>query len=525
MCKLAHQDILQSEEDPSINPETLKKYDELENICAERIASLNAIIKQVRDERQEDYSLTAPSDDTSLMLMPTPRPRDGLQSVQKLVESIEAIHSQLAKTLQESQKIIAGNVNARRIPSPKLLDPPEPAKTPSTPRKSPISQDGGHPEVKRKPKVISEETVSINLQRFKPSLPKKQSPQSVLQPQPSTSSAKQHEDILERLSLEILEQTKSSEKSAPKLDSPDKREKPKDSSPKEPEEAFIPLLAGIPKVPKALPSVSQGNGRRRPPPVVHPIPYGIESLSPPHELSTIAEFDTPDTGNRSLMSGRSPTGKSRRQLPLLKDLRENIAEESVNDEGTSSGERKKNSNDSKSTDTSEGKRDVIENRSGKLISSSSSHSFSGLSGISEIISTPTSDVAVWAASPPERMEDYLRKLGLAWTIPVLRKTREASALSSSSSSDMTLLATMRKTKSPAKKSGNTSTPISGLPDFSDVSSISIREASKSTERAVLMKARTSTPNIQNSNYSSNSTSNSTSGISRDSDSGHLDIKK
>ncbi|XP_063974108.1 uncharacterized protein LOC135160907 [Diachasmimorpha longicaudata] len=518
LCRLVHQDLAGVKENlgPS-KPETLKKYDELQNICTERIASLNALIKQVRDEQQEDYSLTAPSDDTSLMQMPAPRPRDSIQSVQKLVESIEAIHNQLAKTLQESQKIITGSLNASKgLDSPKLPESSTPVlqksqespKSPSLPRPPSSPQ----PELRKKPTVISEETVKINLQRFRPSLPKKEVSSH---PQPSTSSAT-HDDIVEKLSLEILEQTKSSEKmstSRKKLDSPVKREMPKVSSPirTAPGETFVPLLAGIPKAPKPFPNIPQGNGHRRPPPVNHPLQYGIEALSPPHELSTIAEFDTPDTGNRSHISTRSPTGKSRRPIPLgIPQVQEKLVEEAVVHESKtkqSSGEderapaEQKYSNGSvKSTDSAGGNRQMENHRSNKLITSSSSNSFSGLSGISEIVSTPTSDAAAWASSPPEYIEDQLRKLGLGWASSFLRKTRKASALSSSSSSDISLHLTVRRNKSPVKKN-ESSTPLTGLPDFSDVSSISIKEASKSTERAVLMKGRTSTPNIQNSNYS------------------------
>ncbi|XP_015121595.1 serine/arginine repetitive matrix protein 2 [Diachasma alloeum] len=545
LCRLVHQDVGGVKADfGASKPETLKKYDELQNICAERIASLNALIKQVRDEQQEDYSLTAPSDDTSLMQMPAPRHRDSLHSVQKLVESIEAIHNQLAKTLQESQKIITGSLNAsRRLDSPKLpeVPPPAPQKPQEAPKSPslPLPPSPPHSELKKKPKVISEETVKINLQRFKSSLPKKEVPSH-------QQSSPKHDDIVEKLSLEILEQTKSSEQASASRrqpDSPVKREQPKVSSPTRktpgPGETFIPLLAGIPKAPKPLPSIPQGNGHRRPPPVSHPVPYGIEALSPPHELSTIAEFDTPDTGNRSYMSARSPNGKSRRQLPLCApQVQERIVEEagvhegktkqsSVEEEGRLPEEKKDSNGSAKSSDSAGGNRQVEMNRSNKLITSSSSNSFSGVSGISEIISTPTSDATAWASSPPERMEDHLRKVGLGWAVPFLRKTREASALSSSSSSDRTLLATLRRTKSPVKKNGS-STPLTGLPDFSDVSSISIKEASKSTERAVLMKARTSTPNIQNSNYSGDksTSNNSTSGISRDnSDSINLSPKK
>ena len=46
-----------------------------------------------------------------------------------------------------------------------------------------------------------------------------------------------------------------------------------------------------------------------------------------------------------------------------------------------------------------------------------------------------------------------------------------------------------------------------------MSSISIKEASKSTEKAVLLKGRTSTPKLQNSNSNSEGTNTSNTNIS------------
>lgn len=131
--------------------------------------------------------------------------------------------------------------------------------------------------------------------------------------------------------------------------------------------------------------------------------------------------------------------------------------------------------------------------------STSLNSFSGLSGISEITSSPSSDLLKYASSP-EEMETALKKLGLSWAVTTLKKTREASALSSSSNSDVTPVNTARRmiTKDPTKKHLDPSV----LPDISDVSSISIKETNKSTEQAVLLKGRTSTPKFQNSNSNS-----------------------
>lgn len=138
--------------------------------------------------------------------------------------------------------------------------------------------------------------------------------------------------------------------------------------------------------------------------------------------------------------------------------------------------------------------------------STSLNSFSGLSGISEITSSPSSELLKYASSP-EEMETALKKLGLSWAVTTLKKTREASALSSSSNSDVTPVNTARRMISPTKKHLDPS----DLPDISDVSSISIKEANKSTEQAVLLKGRTSTPKFRNSN--SNSERSSTTNTS------------
>lgn len=148
--------------------------------------------------------------------------------------------------------------------------------------------------------------------------------------------------------------------------------------------------------------------------------------------------------------------------------------------------------------------------------STSLNSFSGLSGISEITSSPSSDLLKYASSP-EEMETALKKLGLSWAVTTLKKTREASALSSSSNSDITPVNTARRMISPTKK--HLDLP-SGLPNISDVSSISIKEANKSTEQAVLLKGRTSTPKFQNSNSNSerSSTTNTSGSLQEPSDS-------
>lgn len=165
-----------------------------------------------------DLSLISPSDETSLMQLPTLRPtREDAQTVHRLIESIEAIHAQLARTLLESQRIIGSEAISRDEPT---CDAEIQAIT-STPRSKSIDTVKAHiqksevVESKAKPKIISNEKVNIQLNRFK------------IQPQ-STSTTKTsdrnswppctfsfHEkEVIEKLSREILEQSKNMEKLA-----------------------------------------------------------------------------------------------------------------------------------------------------------------------------------------------------------------------------------------------------------------------------------------------------------------------
>lgn len=135
---------------------------------------------------------------------------------------------------------------------------------------------------------------------------------------------------------------------------------------------------------------------------------------------------------------------------------------------------------------------------GKMSKSNSSRSLSGLSRLS-CNSSPSSDSNMFVKCPSS--PEDLKNLGLGWAIPMLKKTREASALGSSSSSDVTPVNTAVRLISPLKKALD-GTPVD-MHEISDVSSISVKHANKSTERSVLVKGRTSTPN-RFSNNSNNS---------------------
>lgn len=130
------------------------------------------------------------------------------------MENVEAINNQLARTLQESRRIIAGEG----------IDLPKPPLSYSQIQKSPDISDSKSKEEstsssneeddndrieKLKPKIVSEETVKLNLDKFRifqnPKLENKIN-------DPDKQSG--HDDIVEKISNEILQQSKSVDKSS-----------------------------------------------------------------------------------------------------------------------------------------------------------------------------------------------------------------------------------------------------------------------------------------------------------------------
>ncbi|KYM93354.1 hypothetical protein ALC53_00291 [Atta colombica] len=556
-------------------PEILQKYEDLQNLCTERIASLTDLIEKVRNEQKDmDLSLISPSDDTSLLQLSTPKPaRNDTQAVRRLIDSIEEIHAQLARTLLESQRIMRGSEEVLKDET--SCDTEIQAIT-STPRSKLVDTINAHVqeskvvEGKAKPKIISNEKVNMQFNRFK----MQQNPQAMSATKtlernswPPCTLPLHEEEIIEKLSKEILEQSKnldktntafaaSKENEAQQKTSPFKDrlnlkkiaslEQEKDSSlikefasiPKTTKENdFIPILTGIPKILRSHGNVTPISARPKPPVTLLNGLYRPELESSGHELSTIVEFDTTDTVNKNSLSNikhsiekLSFAQKSQETIcnspEKLKSMADCITETKTDAEreymlekcnkqlqcNTTTEELVSQTKDKLGSSIST---DFNNKESKHKMTSTSVYSFSGLSGISEITSSPSSDVLKHTSSP-EEMETALKKLGLGWAVTTLKKTREASALSSSSNSDVTPINTARRMISPTKKQHNSN----GFPDISDVSSISIKEASKSTEQAVLLKGRTSTPKFQNSNSNSerSSTTNTSESVQDPSDS-------
>lgn len=246
----------------------------------------------------------------------------------------------------------------------------------------------------------------------------------------------------------------------------------------------------------------------------------IETIG--HELSTIMEFDTPDTSklNQSPKKKKLWPGKEQEleetsdhniSLTSLEDLEKYklVMAQSLHSLAVQSNKQLQSDANELLLKLKELQIELPDLMSNKDMTTS----FSGLSGISEITTTTPSSSEIMKnhSSTEEEMETALKKLRLGWALTTLKKTREASALGSSSNSDGTPVNTARRLLSPNKKPSDT-----GLPDLSDLSSISMRETNKSTEQSLLItKGRTSTPNRREltSISGSNPTTSNSSSIS------------
>ncbi|XP_058795681.1 uncharacterized protein LOC131666786 isoform X2 [Phymastichus coffea] len=661
-------------------PQILRKYESLQQDCTQRIASLTDLIEKVRNEqRGVDLSIETSTGDSNTMArtqtIPSGPSTATSININQVVKSIESIHAQLKQTLVESQKIISQKIFdsskspplavtvAAREKSPSLdwskdtltndsLEvSTEKTKSSATAATQQLPQQQS-PIEKSKPKILNSEQVNFRIDRFRMSQDTKSTSTEV------TAEHQQNEDqMVEQLSKEILEQSKSINKSVLPVDkskdSDDDLLKSSQAPVKHDDETtknaptavaastdnhddnrfdslemsnpeYVPLLAGIPKMSRK--NSSNNGGRARPPVTLISGPYRSEIVSPVHELSTIVEFDTPDTVNKSQVSTRSsaikcrkrlstdeaitsgsPSSTKRVEVKLSKNkpsvhvapLPPHRSPQSLNTSNKSasksvekspyksietslekirlstSGPKKGESSDSlhtlpdvhieelqQSQDNGDGNylrvsqiselpsipdeeiddlmiSEIYEEvksksvspvqkdspndckNSGKSqLSSVSSRSLSNVSGVSEISTTPSSDLNMLKRpTSPEDLEKGLKKLGLNWALATLKKTREASALGSSSSSDVTPINTVAaRLVSPLKKSSHHESTMHVFPEVSDVSSISIKHANKSTDKSVLVKGRTSTPNRlleENSETNSSGTISTLDSLSSD----------
>lgn len=216
-CKLTHLNMRELDNETLKNyPEILQKYQNLKIICTDRIASLTDLIEKVRNDKKGiELSVGGQSDDeSSIFLLPGATRMSGdLYSVRKLVDSIEAVHNQLAKTIDESQRIIGVKKQSKHINSLSKIGTGSIETDENSPINSSDAQsssgNNSHNQESRNrvlPRVISSELVNVPLSQFN-IIPKEQKP--ILQADEKKNNfIIQEEDVVERLSKEILEQSK-----------------------------------------------------------------------------------------------------------------------------------------------------------------------------------------------------------------------------------------------------------------------------------------------------------------------------
>lgn len=164
-------------------------------------------------------------DESSLMQLPPPKlMASDLQSIRNLVENIEAIHNQLAATLIESQKIFKNNAVVQEEPHQTKEMEVITLTSGNTSKNAMHSIDSKAkvPKTRTKPRIISEERVNIQLDAFKI----QHRPQTLLSVPAERDfrhSPKFHDEkMIEMISKEILEQSKSFSNNATETKESDK---------------------------------------------------------------------------------------------------------------------------------------------------------------------------------------------------------------------------------------------------------------------------------------------------------------
>lgn len=167
----------------------------------------------------------SPHDEISFMKI-HPEMQSSMKNVQKLVENIEAIHHQLAKTLHESQNAImqTDTINKDLLikdADMQLVDSQTKNKidhTVSTTVENTVDKPASSNKTKSKPRIIKEERVNIKLNRFK--MPHKSlATMTTVTPErnswPPAKIPTQDINTIEELSKEILEQSKTNSTDIP----------------------------------------------------------------------------------------------------------------------------------------------------------------------------------------------------------------------------------------------------------------------------------------------------------------------
>lgn len=203
---------------------------------------------------------------------------------------------------------------------------------------------------------------------------------------------------------------------------------------------FVSFLSDIPKLPKFEPAINNNvsmNNHKRPPPskgltIAKKFNENISLV--PHELSTIVEADS-QLSNKMVNGLTSPNSDSSKSLSPLKDVELFLPQASTEPIQQLCSKMFCDINKARPIEplsTTNGKNEMYPPNS------TSSHSKSGSCEIScERISHNLLDSSKHTSSSSddiETIEAMLKSIGMEWAIPTLHKTKEALALSSSSSS-------------------------------------------------------------------------------------------
>ncbi|CAH2002899.1 unnamed protein product [Acanthoscelides obtectus] len=176
-------------------------------------------------------------------------------------------------------------------------------------------------------------------------------------------------------------------------------------------EEYVSFLSDIPKLPKFEPHVETKNGgsnSRRPPPskglaIAKRLNQDISLV--PHELSTIQETES-QLSNKNGLSPETPRAVTK-SIDVIPEVSTSTQKENIS--------------------SSLGKSPQVCNESTCANMKSGSSSSPGTSTCNKLCSSSSSDDV-------EALEAMLRSIGMEWAIPTLHKTKDALALSSSSSS-------------------------------------------------------------------------------------------
>lgn len=195
------------------------------------------------------------------------------------------------------------------------------------------------------------------------------------------------------------------------------------------EQPFISFLSDIPKLPKFEVKLEEPtNNHRRPPPskglsIAKKFNDNISLV--PHELSTIAEADSQLSAKLGNKFSPNTSASSLKVSPLKDvDVKLPSPAQKFCEFPVENQEAQSSINDD--VDCFKGTKSfTLQNKSG-VSDSSNSKSFRSSKESSKQHSSSSDDI--------EAIESMLKSIGMEWAIPTLHKTREALALSSSSSS-------------------------------------------------------------------------------------------